>query len=405
MRNNQDGVAPVLKNLQSLGYLGAGVGLLGLVIAFFLDRRAFFSSFHFGFTFWLMITLGCTGLTYLHHAIRASWSLSILRVLEAANKTLPLMAGLFVVVALGMWTEQIFPWTNQNAVAASELLQRKAWYLNKWGWTIRAIVFWAFWILTTQYLNRSSARQDKTRDNDLAQARTNRAAPWGVLFVVSITFAYTDWLMSLDPAWYSTIYGVWWFTSGNLSAVALGTVWVLANRFRRPYNEVITPKLTKDLGNMMLGFTMFWAYVSLSQFLIIWSGNLPEEIPFYINRFTGPLVYVGAFLIIASFFTPFGLLLSGRTKREPKLLLNVAIFILVIRVVDVFWQVTPFFKVGLQAVNLPAYALDAGAFFGIGGLWLALFTGDLLKSARANVLIPLHDTRLIESAAEAHSHA
>lgn len=387
-------------NLRNVA-VGVGfIGAIGLAIAAFTDTRVFWASYFFAYIFWLTLSLGSLTLTLLHHTIRGSWGVAILRVIEAGNKTLPLMFVLFLPIAYAMWSQQLYIWSNPIEVAKSELLQHKALYLNKWAWTIRAAIFWAFWIGISWVLNKSSLRQDVTHDDRLAAARTNLAAPGGVLFVVTLTFAITDWVMSLEPAWFSTIYGVWFMISSLLAALALGTLVVTGLGDRRPYSEVITPALTKDLGNLLLGFTMFWTYCSLSQFLIIWSGNLPEEVTFYINRFNGPLVYIGAFLIVAQFFIPFLCLLAGRTKRTPHLLRNVAAWILVVRLIDVFWQVTPFFRVGLGVENLGAVALDLGAFAALGAIWISVFVAELKK----HPLLPAHDTRLQERALEGAHH-
>ena len=281
----------VFNKLKSTGGIFAFVGLAGLLVAFFLDRHAFWTSYFFGYFFWLGMTLGCVTLTFLHHTIRATWSLSMLRIIEAGNKTLPYMAFFFIPILIGMWTNDIYIWGNHDAVQHSKVLQDKQFWLNPVAWTVRAILYFAYWITMTTILNASSLKQDQTRDENLAIARTNISAPGGVLHVILLTFAYTDWIMSLDPYWYSTIYGVWFMVTQVLGVIAFGITFVVRLGNRKPYSEVLTPTLTKNLGNMMLGFTMLWGYISLSQFLIIWSGNLPEEITFYINRFTGPLLW------------------------------------------------------------------------------------------------------------------
>ncbi len=393
----------VFKKLQNTGGILAFIGAIGLLIALFVDRHAFWTSYFFGYFVWLGFALGCTTLTFLHHAIRASWSLSMLRIIEAGNKTLPALAIAFIPIMLGMWFHDIYVWNDAATVAGSHILQLKRWYLNPVGWSFRAVFYFVYWIVMTRILNASVARQDQTRDENEAIMRSNISAPGGVVHVALLTFAYTDWLMSLDPFWYSTIYGVWHMVTQVLGVIALGITVVVRLGNRKPYSEILTPTLTKNLGNMMLGFTMLWGYISLSQFLIIWSGNLPEEITFYINRFTGPLVVVGGFIIVAQFFLPFVSLVSGRTKRTPAILARVAGWILLMRVLDLWWQITPFFRRGAGVQYLFDYALDLGAVAGFGGLWLALFAWNLLKTKDA--LIPNHDVRLVEAKQEALSHA
>ena len=376
------------------------LGILALIIGFVVDKQAFFTSYFFAFIFWMGLTLGSTTLTYLHHTVRGTWGLAILRVLEAGNKTLPLMGLFFIPILLGMWAGQIYPWTDPVAVAHSEPMRhRYAAWMNPTGFTVRAVLYFVFWIVTTQILNRNTARQDKNGDPELGQWRQSFAPPAGVAHVVLVTFAYTDWLMSLDPVWYSTIYGVIFMFGGILSAMCFGTLIVTSLANRRPYSEAVTPALTRNMGNMILGFTMFWAYTNLSQFLIQWSGNLPEEITYYANRFSGGLVFVGAIIIIFQFFAPFLMLLSGRTKRTFSVLKSVALLILVMRAIDVWWQVTPFFRAGSGPQYGWNYALDLGAFVGIGGCWLWLFLSNL----RQNTLLPEHDLRLQEAKANTHA--
>jgi hypothetical protein len=382
----------VFNNVRNIAAVLGGIGGAGLVIALFSDLKAFWAAYFFGYVFWLILTVGCLTLTTLHHVIRGAWGVAILRILEAGNKNLPIMAALFIPLAIAMWRHDLYIWANPAEVAKSALLQHKALYLNPVAWSIRAGLFWIFWIGLSLFLNAKSDEQDRTGNEALAQLRTNVAAPMGVVLVCVITFAATDWIMSLDPAWFSTIYGVWFMISGVLAALAMSVLILTGLADRRPYNEVVTPALTKDLGNLMFGFTMFWTYVSLSQFLIIWSGNLPEEITFYINRFNGPLVYLGAFIIFGQFFAPFTALLSGKAKREPKLLFKIAAWILTMRLIDVFWQITPFFKTELTMANFGAYALDLGAFAFVGGVWVWGFVHNLKK----NPLLPRHDTRLQE---------
>ena len=398
-----DSTVSVFKKLQSMGGIMAFLGFAGLAIAFFVDRHSFWTSYFYGYFACLGMTLGCVTLTFLHHSIRASWSLSLLRILEAGNKTLPIMALFFIPILIGMHTHEIYLWSNPLEVAHSEVLQRKQWWLNPTGWSIRAVFYFVYWIVMTRIVNASSLRQDKTRDENEAIMRSNISAPGGVIHVVLLTFAYTDWLMSLDPFWYSTIYGVWHMVTQALGVIAFGILIVVGLGNRKPYSEVLTPTLTKNLGNMLLGFTMLWGYISLSQFLIIWSANLPEEISFYVNRFTGPLVVVGGALIVTQFFLPFVSLVSGRTKRTPSILARVALWVILSRFLDLWWQITPFFRKGAGVQFMMDYALDLGAVAAFIGLWLVLFAVNLLAN---NVpLIPLHDERLVESKQEALSHA
>jgi hypothetical protein len=398
------------KQWQTLAAGMALLGLAGLVAAYFMDRKAFYTSFMFAWVFWGGLSLGATTLTFLHHSIRAQWSVSILRVAESANKLLvPMVLLLLVVCGIGIVNHELYQWSDPAVVQASELLKRKTWFLNPAGYIGFSLFCAAYWWFTTSTLNRSSRKQDVEVPHDemLGQARASFAAPLGVIHVVFLTFAVTYWIMSLDPVWYSTIYGVWFMIQELRCAIALGVIIVVGLRALKPFSDIVTPNLCRDLGWMLEGLTMFWAYISLSQFLIIWSGNLPEEITFYTNRFNGALDVLGGLLIVGQWLFPFLLLLSFNIKRKPEQLVPVAWWIFIFSAIDIWWQVTPFFRVGLKMEDIPAYALDLGAFAGIGGLWLFFFLRNLGDFGREGLLVPLHDTRLVEEkrALEAgHAH-
>lgn len=397
---------PSLRKLQGTAAGLAGLGILAfLAVAFGMDQSAgkkvAWAGYLYGFTFWISLSLGCTTLTFLHHTIRAQWSLSILRVLEAGNRLLPVMFVLWIPLVVAVWTGNVYPWAHADA--AHPLPHNKAIYLTPLAWTLRGVFYFAYWIFLTNLLNKSSLKQDDVRDEALAQRRTNISAPAGVIHVVLLTFAVTDWLMSLDPAWFSTLYGAWHMATQVLCTIAFGTFLTLSLRDRKPYSDIVQPALTKDLGNMMLGFTMVFGYFTLSQFLIIWSGNLPEEITFFVNRFEGPMVFVGAAIVAGQFLVPFLCLLAGKTKRTPSLLRLVALWVLVFRAIDLYWQVVPFLVNQSKGFNPVALAGGIAALLGVGGLWLYLFVNNLKRYA----LIPAHDPRLIEAKIklEASSHA
>lgn len=393
-----------LPTLTKLGNTATGMAVIGaiaLAAGYFTDQsaghRVFAGAYHYGFIFWLTLTLGCTTLTFLHHTIRAQWSLSILKVLEAGNKNLPLMGMFFIPIAIATVAgHSYFPWADP-AFMAKLPIQKQQW-LNPVAWSIRAVFYFVFWIWTTSKLNASSKAQDVDRDEARAEWRRSFAPPLGVVHVILLTFAFTDWLMSLNPMFFSTLYGAWHMATGILMTIAFGTVLFLSMRTMRPFASAINPALTKDLGNMLLGFTMVFGYFTISQFLIIWSGNLPEEIIFFVQRFEGPLVYVGLAIVVFQFFGPFLALLSGKGKRTPHLLIIVAGWIFFFRTIDVWWQVVPFFKSASIAFSTLWIDLSALAF--VGGVWMILFVRNL----KAGELMPLHDTRIQDTklALEAH---
>ncbi len=389
-------ILPDLTKIQTAAAPIAGLGLIGLVLGFVLDgsegHRAFWSSYYFGYMVAMALTLGCTTMVFLHNCVRGSWGLAILRILEAGTRALPIMALGMIPILIGVWTGHIYPWADPAKVNGSEILRHKALYLNPLWFTIRQAIYFGYWIWAVGQLRKSSLKQDASLDENLALQRGSFAAPFGVVHVILVTFAYTDWLMSLTD-WFSTLYGVWNITKNVLFVLALSTYIVLKYRDRRPYSDIVTPALVRNLGNVILGFTMFWGYTSLSQFLIIWSANLPEEISFYGARFDGPLIYVGAFIVFGHFFAPFLALITGRTKRTPDILQKVCGWLVFIRIVDTWWDVVPFFGRRLSGPDLPGLALDLAALAGFGGIWITVTMANMKKEA----LYPAHDPRLIEA--------
>lgn len=388
-------IVPVLQRFRRAGYVLAGLGGALSIAAFIVGRQQFFQAYLFAYVFWVSVTLGCFALTLLHHVVRGSWGLPILRILEAGTRTFPLMAGLFLVVVWGMALGDIYPWASREPIQDPLMrhgVESKAPYLNPFWFVIRAMIYFAIWTGLSMFLNRSSLEQDRTNDTRLAQTRTNWSAPGLVVFVLTITFAFTDWVMSLDPRWYSTILGIYFLVGQALFALALATFVVTTLSNRRPFSEVVTPQVMRDLGNLLLAITMFWQYISLSQFLIMWYGNLPEEITYYTTRTSGGWLPVGTLIIVFHFFVPFLMLLSGRTKRTPRLLASVAALILVMRLVDMAWTVLPFYQQVGQPVGPNLAWMSVATLMGLGGIWLGAWAFQLRK----NPLLPRHDARLRE---------
>jgi hypothetical protein len=435
MSNVSGNVAETIQIFRRLQTIAAGAGIVGwggLLAALFLfnDGRSFYSSFMFAWVVFAGMALGGTVLTYLHHTIRATWSLSILRVLEASNKTMWYVALLWgVVIVVGgivikdpQGNNWLYQWANDNLVRESTLLQKKEYWLNVPGFIIRGVFFFAFWLISLAWFNRLSREEDLNgnpvksgvggwKGLTLGEKRQHVAPGFGVLHVVFLTLAWTDWIMSLDAGWYSTIYAGIFMVGQILANLSLGMIVVLGLRNRRPYNEIIHKQISRDLGTVLLGFTMFWAYFTLSQFLIIWSGNLPEEIPFFINRFTGGMNIVGGLIVLCQFFIPFIALLSVRLKRDPGTLLYAAIWVFVLRSIDCWWQIVPFFRIGPQAYDPAALALDLAAWAGVGGVWFFLWAGNMINFAKTtnaagdSLLIARHDTRLQEAKEAEAAHA
>lgn len=386
---------------QAAGFVG-GVGLL---VAGVLGGAAtsnsvsglnlVMQSYTFGYIFWLTLSLGCLGVQLLAGMLKATWAISILRVAEAgaynlrylAVLGLPLLASMFFGDQMGF---HLYHWTAPEA-KLDPVLVHKAPFLNAGAVALRYVLCFAVWIYWNQYLaygKRGTLEQEKTLDMTQQQYRVNVAAPGFLFFGISITFFYTDFVMSLDPHWFSTIYGVWWGAVGIGAAIALGTVFVTRFHDRKPMDTIVTPGLTKDLGNMLFGMTMVWGYFSVSQALIYWSGNLPEYVGFYYIRFKGAYALLGFLIVVGQFFVPFLILLSGRTKRTPAMLGAIATWIIAVRVVDIWYQVVPFF--GRSITDFGAIAVDFAAWAFIGGVWAFLFAAQYSRFSP----VALFDTRL-----------
>jgi hypothetical protein len=376
--------------------IAAGVAtLIGLFSSDHAVKEMAFQSYLYGYVFWAGLSLGCFGFTLFHHSIRGAWGLAILRLLEAGGG--PLMLAIFGVLSIPLLITVMDPgglyhhWTGTEA-AADVVLQRKAWYLNQSFFVARTIAYFVIWTAIAYYLRKSSLREDQTLDKREAAARTNFASPMLIFFVISITLAATDWTMSLNPHWFSTIYGIIYMVGGALSAISLINILVTWNAHKDPYRDYVTPGLTKDLGNLMFVFTLLWAYTSLAQFLIIYMGNLKEFNVFYTIRGTGIWNGISLFLIFGQFIFPFVVLLAPRTKRFPNVLLRVSLFIFIVRFIEQYWNVMPFMR---QEFNFVWTDVAAVVFF--GAVWFSVFS----RQVQVGALIPTHDPRL----KEAYEHA
>ena len=388
---------PFVNHIQQRGLLiGAAAAVLSGIGAF-ANPQQFFQSYLVSYMYWLVISLGCLGLLMLHHLVSGRWGFVIRRLLESGARTLWLMAVLFIPIAFfGM--HHLYEWTHAEVVAKDPILTFKAPYLNEAGFYGRAVVYFGLWLLWMFLLTKWSRQQDETGDPGLKSRMINMSGPGIPMFILSVTFASTDWVMSLEPHWFSTIYGLIFVVGGALGAMALCILWVIKLRDVEVYRNVDAFKYLSDLGTLMFAFTCLWAYVSFSQFLITWSGNLAEEAPWYIRRSHGGWQYVGTALILFHFFVPFFLLLQRAIKRRAALMLVIAVFMLLMRYVDLYYFISPAFGHG-DSGGLHPHWLDLSALIGIGGLWLAFFSMQL----RGVPLMPLHDPRMAETfAGEGH---
>jgi hypothetical protein len=375
---------PALARLQQraliVGVLGLAAGAVGAV----LNPDQFFRSWLIGFLVCLGLSMGSLGLLMMQHMSGGQWGLVGRRVFEAASRNLPYVALLFVPLLFGL--PRLYSWARPEAVSADHILQIKSLYLNVPFFIVRAVLYFVIWIGCSWLLNKWSAAQDRgelgVRPEDTGRFRAV-SAPGLILYVVLMTFASTDWVMSLDAHWFSTIFGFILVAGQGLAGFALVIVVLSMLTTTEPVATYLNKRHFLDLGKLLLAFVMLWAYFSFSQFLIIWSGNLPEEIPFFAERLRGGWQYVSTLLLLGHFALPFVLLLSRDLKRRPRLLAQVAIIVLIMRYVDVLWLVEPMF--GHE--GFPVHWMDVALPAGLVGVWFFLFVRHL----RSRPLLPLND--------------
>ena len=369
-----------------VGVAGLVLGIAGAFALGGLGRSLL--SYLVGFVFWIGISLGCLALAMLHQLTGGGWGIVIRRPLESAARTLPLMALLFLPLALGL--DQIYEWARPEAVAADHILQYKHPYLNVPFFLVRAVLYFAVWLTLTFLLTRWSLEQDRTGDIRVSNKMRAIAGPGLVLYGLTVTFASVDWVMSLDPHWFSTIYGILTIGGQVLSALAFVIAVLVLLARSGPVSTVIKPQHFHDLGKLMLAFVMLWAYFSLSQFLITWAGNLPEEIPWYLRRLHSDWKWVGLALALFHFALPFVLLLSRDLKRRASRLVLVAALVILMRAVDTVWMIAPEFHHTGGVSGTLAVAMDFLALIGFGGIWVWFFLAQL----KSRPLMPLHDPGL-----------
>jgi hypothetical protein len=362
----------------------AGVALC--LVAASLDRPAALASYLTAYLFWLGIALGSLAVVMLHYLVGGFWGFLIRRPLEASMMTLPVMGLLFLPLLLDPGA--IYPWADAAKAAGDEVLANKRLYLNVNAFILRAAIYFTLWIGLAWIMNLGSKRQDRTEDPAPTHRTGAFAGPGLVVYFLSMTFAAVDWGMSLEPHWYSTIYGVMLMIGQGLSTLAAMVVVASLLARARALSNLAQPDAFHDVGNLLLAFTMLWAYMSFSQYLITWSGNLSEEIPWYLHRSVGLWWWLALSLIVFHFFLPFFLLLNREAKRQPRSLWKIAVLILVMHAINDAWLVLP--SVGSRALRFWAVI---PAFAGVGGLWAAAFTWQL----SGKPLVPRNDPMLAEA--------
>lgn len=350
--------------------LALGIGILMLIASAFgawWEPEVFLASYLVAYLLCLGLALGGLAVIMLHHLVPGRWGLVAARPLEAATRTLPLLAILFVPIVVGVgW---LFPWAQPERVAADAVLQHRQPYLNPSFFLLRAAIYFVIWISLAHWQSRWSLHAG----NGARQRALS--APGLVVYGFTVSFAACDWVMSLQSQWYSAIYGFLFMTGQGISSFAFATLAAALLANRRPYGDLLTPGVFQDLGNLLLAFIMLWGYAHASQLIIVWSGNLPEEIIWYHQRITGGWRTVTAFLAMAGLAIPFVMLLFKAIKRHPTRLAGLAGGLLALRALDLYWQVMP----TLMPLSMALSWLNLSCLAGVGGVWLAVYWRELFR--------------------------
>jgi len=388
-----------ISNINRVQLIAFVVGLLGLVagaIGAFNDTTSFMQAYLFAFLFWLGLSLGSFPLLLTQHIAGGSWGATIRRPLEAALMVLPIMILLFIPIVLGM--NHLYPWMHADYLAGHPSVAAKASYLNRTWFIIRAIIYFALWLLSAWFFVKTSTRQDSDKQNaKKLQLRMGKASvPWFIIFFITMTLAAVDWSMSLTPVWYSGIYGTIFITIQTISTLSLAIIsLVYIARTESVVDELLTTKRLQDLGNFLMAYVIFWAYVNFAQLIIIWSNNIVETNTWYVERFAEPWKSVSLFLLFFGFFATLAILISRWVKRNRMALSIVSVWAFIVQLVYTYYVIIPAF----ERTGFVFHWLDLALLLGIGGIWIVSYIFQL----KSRPIVPINDPRL-EGIIEVKNH-
>ncbi|MGZ8710327.1 MAG: hypothetical protein ACXW2P_12120 [Thermoanaerobaculia bacterium] len=366
------------------------IGLIACVIGWVMNPQEFYRAYLPSFIFWFEIGAGALAILMLQYVTGGEWGLMIRRPLGAAARTMPLLAVFFVPVVFGL--PHIYIWANKEVVENDHLLQTKSAWLNVSWFTIRAAIYFALWILWAWRLRALSLQFYEDRAPETELKRRKWSAVGLVMIVLTLTFASIDWIMSLEPKWYSSMFGISFTIGCGLAAFAYVTFLLTQLVRTKAMAEILKPSHLRDLGNLMLAFVMLWAYTAFSQFLLIWYANVKEETPYYLKRQHGTWGAIAALLIIFHFFLPFFLLLMRQIKDRPRTIAIVTAILIAMRYIEIYWLIAP----AHHGIHFYFSWMSIAALVGIGGIWFWF----LVQQLKGQTIIPIHETWVDEAIRE-----
>lgn len=390
----------------TFGIGGTAVALVGGVIMSLISEHGadkIFQPFIVAWVYLLGLGICSLAVVFVHHLCGGAWSYTVQRIVEAGSRTIPFffLTGLLIIVG-GVWCSTVYPWTDPEFLKEFPIVGNKEFFLNRPTFTIAYFVYFGIWMLFAYAYNSWSKRLDETADMNIIGKMRFWSGPGAVVYVLTITLAATHWVMSLEPDWFSTIYGAWLIASYALSVISFCVIILSYLMNEPPISEKVTTQTFHHLGTFMAGFTIFWTYVSFSQFLLIWNANMPEEIGFYLHREGTTLNILTVILILFHWLIPMIYLLFRKNKTTIKSVRRIAIWIFCVRLIDMYWNIVPGFPDARHNVNFITLALIICAVLGLGGFWFFFYLRELKKRP----LLPLNDPRgELLFLKDAHGHA
>ncbi len=370
----------------SIGKISMIVGILMLAVSafgFVTNSKEFYEAYLIGYMFWLSLALGGLFFTLINHLFGSEWNIVMRRISEALMQTFPLLAVLFIPLLFGM--HDLYHWTHEDVVATDAILLAKAGYLNVPFFMVRIVIYFGIWIFMSRLMYKMSLKQDTEPSEELIMSMRRLSAPFMIIYALSTTFASFDILMSLEPHWYSTIYGVYFF-GGNFLAVISFTI-LFANFLRKKgiLENIITVEHYQDLGKLLFAFIIFWGYIGFSQYFLMWYANIPEETVYYLDRWEGDWKIITMILVLGHFLIPFLAILPRMAKRNLPWLSLVALWVMVMHFFDLYWLIAPTF----YDVETPFSWMIFSVLLGVGGL----FFWNFWSTFTAHPVVPANDRR------------